>query len=99
MKKAQWIRTLPCAICSAPPPCEASHVRTAANSGTGIKPSDNYIIPACKKCHFLETTRGRSYTLLNVLGIKKDREASKYHYLDIADNYQKKWLDYEIKSQ
>ena len=30
---------------------ECAHVRTAANSGTGIKPSDAFTVSLCRDCH------------------------------------------------
>lgn len=45
----KWIEGLPCAVHG--PSCEgrvlAHHVRTAANSGTGMKPSDAETVPVC----------------------------------------------------
>ncbi len=34
-------------------PVEAAHLRTAANSGTGLKPPDFYAIPLCQLHHAL----------------------------------------------
>lgn len=31
--------------------CVGAHVRYAGSGGTGIKPSDDFTFPACKKCH------------------------------------------------
>jgi hypothetical protein len=32
-------------------PIEAAHYRTAANSGMGRKPDDNWLVPCCRKHH------------------------------------------------
>ncbi len=56
----EWIRTLPC-CCGRCPPGEASdphHVRTAANSGTGMKPSARNLVPLSHDCHTEGHARG-----------------------------------------
>ena len=45
-----YIRRLPCVACLAQP-SEAAHIRTAANSGVGVKPGDNCTISLCNACH------------------------------------------------
>ena len=45
-----WIRKQPCIVCYRTP-CEAHHVRTAANSGMGIKPGDDQAVPLCPLHH------------------------------------------------
>jgi hypothetical protein len=55
MSKARHIaiiRSLPCCI----PGCrhtriELHHIRTAANSGIGMKPSDDWLVPLCFEHH------------------------------------------------
>ena len=51
-KHLAWLRRQPCVVpgCIASP-CEASHLRTAANSGMGIKPADDYAVPMCAYHH------------------------------------------------
>lgn len=49
----KWIRQQPCCV----PGCEwrgiihAHHIRTAANSGTGMKPPDRDTVPMCGPHH------------------------------------------------
>ena len=38
---------------------EAAHYRTAANSGTGIKPDDLWLLPLCRSCHTLQHQIGQ----------------------------------------
>jgi hypothetical protein len=47
-----WVRRQPCCVpeCGRVP-AEAHHVRTAANSGTGMKPSPFYAVPLCRYHH------------------------------------------------
>jgi 5-methylcytosine-specific restriction endonuclease McrA len=33
---------------------EVAHVRSAANSGTGLKPADWWAVPLCQTCHRLQ---------------------------------------------
>jgi hypothetical protein len=56
-----WIRSQPCCVpgCGLQP-VEAHHVRTAANSGTGLKPSDWDTVPLCHIHHFALHARGRA---------------------------------------
>jgi len=48
-----FIRSLPCAArnehCGGP--IEAAHVRMGSDGGTGLKPSDSYVVPLCNKHH------------------------------------------------
>src|SRR3990167_10613794 len=49
----QWVRRMKCALdttlCS--DKIEACHVRTGTDGGTGIKPSDSWVIPMCSTHH------------------------------------------------
>lgn len=50
----KWVRTLSCVACGKSGPSDAHHIRTAKNSGTGIKPSDEFVVPLCRGpsgCH------------------------------------------------
>lgn len=60
----KWVRGHECATCPSPivsrygsashPPgyrCEAAHVRTGTDGGTGMKPGDNWAIPLCHDHH------------------------------------------------
>lgn len=89
MNKQQWIRGQACAICGAPPRSECSHVTTAANHGIGIKPSDEFVIPCCNRCHRLEHTHGRAEVLKRILGLLFDRYAAKDWYLEKAAYYER----------
>lgn len=77
-KHLAFIRTLPCVLCGKSP-SEAAHIRTATNSGTGIKPNDSQVISACQQCHALAHLKGHKtvfgdteklLNLANVLWIK-----------------------------
>jgi len=47
-----WLRTLPCVVPDCPNPrIEAHHIRTAANSGIGLKPKDEFAVPCCVEHH------------------------------------------------
>lgn len=46
-----FIRSLPCLICGAPPRSECAHVRSSMDGGTGLKPSDKYTVPLCSRHH------------------------------------------------
>jgi hypothetical protein len=98
MNKQQWIRTQPCAICCLkPPPSECSHVRTAKNSGTGIKPPDEYTIPACHNCHHVETVKGRSAALREIKGIILDKDDARDWYLAKAAFYEAEYKKTPLK--
>lgn len=47
------VRALPCSVpdCRTTEPVHAHHVRTAANSGTGLKPPDDQTVPLCQFHH------------------------------------------------
>ena len=55
----EFIRKLPCIRCFSQP-SEACHIRTAANSGVGLKPGDNEVISGCNSCHRLAHQKGHS---------------------------------------
>lgn len=60
MNHLAWIRRQPCCVPEcARLPAEAHHVRTAANSGTGMKPSDYDTVPLCHYHHLIYHHRGR----------------------------------------
>lgn len=46
-----WVRGFACAACGATDGIECAHVRRAANSGMGIKPSDAFTVSLCRDCH------------------------------------------------
>lgn len=52
-----WVRGHACSACGSTTAIECAHVRNAANSGTGIKPSDAYTVSLCRDCH-AESHRG-----------------------------------------
>lgn len=55
-----WLRTLPCVVPDCPNPrIEAHHIRTAANSGVGLKPDDRYAVPCCIEHHREYHNRGK----------------------------------------
>jgi hypothetical protein len=49
-KYLQFVRTLPCCVCGAEPPSQASHVGTT-RKGMGIKCVDVEAVPHCDTCH------------------------------------------------
>ena len=57
-KRLAYIRTLPCIVCGAPPPSEATHLRIGHVAGFGQKPPDQLTVPQCRKCHDEEGRRG-----------------------------------------
>lgn len=64
-----WIKTLRCCI----PDCynrniDPAHLRTAANSGTGLKPPDWYLTPLCHS-HHIEAHQYGHDTLAETHGI------------------------------
>lgn len=56
-----WVRLQPCCAGRCQGRGEAHHVRTAANSGTGIKPPDTDSVPLCRK-HHAELHKGGAWT-------------------------------------
>lgn len=52
-------------------PIEVAHVRRAANSGTGTKPSDAYTVSLCRE-HHAESHRGeRTFEKRHSLNLEK----------------------------
>ena len=52
-------------------PIECAHIRTAANSGTGFKPSDAFTVSLCRE-HHAESHRGeRTFERLHGLDLSK----------------------------
>jgi hypothetical protein len=45
-----WLKTLPCDCCGAPPPSDPSHIDNH-NKGMGTKTPDLWAIPECRRCH------------------------------------------------
>ena len=48
---ADFIRSLPCCACGAPPRSEQAHIRAGTDGGMGLRPSDRYSLPLCAGCH------------------------------------------------
>jgi hypothetical protein len=44
-----WLKTLPCHNCGAPPPSDPSHLNSL--KGMGTKSADLLSLPQCRKCH------------------------------------------------
>ena len=55
----KFIRTLCCMSCGGTDTIQAAHIRTAANSGVGMKPADRHVIPLCFRCHKLQHDIGQ----------------------------------------
>jgi hypothetical protein len=47
----KWVRGHACSACGSETAIEAAHVRNGTDGGTGIKPSDRWVISLCKLCH------------------------------------------------
>lgn len=92
--KQQWIRQQPCCIpnCVTGLPIEAAHIRTAANSGTGKKPSDDYLVPMCRLHHKMQHQTGHQHTLEHATGRKWERFEAKDWFLDQCSYYNRKYL-------
>lgn len=56
----QWIRGCVCVMfsseCSGP--IEAAHIRNGTDGGTGLKPSDRYVVPLCRHHHAMQHAVG-----------------------------------------
>lgn len=47
-----YVKTFPCAVRGCPNrPSDFAHLRSAANSGMGLKPADYYGVPLCRRHH------------------------------------------------
>ena len=53
-----FIRLLPCVKCGRNRTTQAAHIRKFTDGGTGLKPSDNYTVPLCSKCHAEQHQKG-----------------------------------------
>lgn len=53
----KWVREHACCACGRVMGIECAHVRRAANSGKGMKPSDAYCVSLCRE-HHSESHRG-----------------------------------------
>jgi len=53
LERVEWIASLPCALCGAPPPSVNMHVRSRGAGGKA-----RHIIPACSVCHGLAHSAG-----------------------------------------
>ena len=50
-KYLAWVKTLPCCLCGCPSD-DPHHVKGIGNlSGAGLKASDIYTMPLCRRCH------------------------------------------------
>jgi hypothetical protein len=68
----QWVREHACCSCGSIVAIECAHVRTAANSGMGIKPSDAFTISLCKECHHMAHTMGDDALCLDMMGLARE---------------------------
>lgn len=66
-KHKAWIKTLPCVVCGNQP-CDPAHVRTGADGGMGLTPSDRFLLPLCRT-HHDEQHRVGETTFWSSLGI------------------------------
>ena len=51
-----WLKTLPCDTCGAPPPSDPSHINSF--KGQGTKSPDPFAIPECRRCHEIYERNG-----------------------------------------
>ena len=71
----QWVRGHDCAVkdASCEGRVEACHVRTGTDGGTGVKPSDRYVIPLCAYHHSRQHNIGEAaferHYLISMLSI------------------------------
>jgi hypothetical protein len=56
-----WLKTLPCDSCNAPPPSDPSHLNNH-NKGVGTKTPDLWAIPECRRCHDLYESKSTGPT-------------------------------------
>jgi hypothetical protein len=52
----KWVRGFACSSCGKKPgdefnPIEAAHVRLGTGGGTGLLPSDRWLVSLCRDCH------------------------------------------------
>lgn len=72
-----FVARLPC-LCRGRPglPCSgsvvAAHIRTAANSGTGLKPSDRETVPMCSAHHMLQHKGEKTFELQYGIDLKAE---------------------------
>lgn len=52
-----FVKSLPCLKCGGAP-CDPAHVRNGTDGGTGLTPSDRYIVPLCRSHHDEQHRRG-----------------------------------------
>lgn len=50
-KHLDFVRQLPCVICGTKQNIQACHIRSQTGGGTGMKPSDEWTVPMCHRCH------------------------------------------------
>jgi len=92
MNKRQWIKTLPCYVSNcANRDIDPAHIRTAQNSGMGMKPSDEWLIPLCRH-HHRDVQHQHGYTdLVKLCGLNLNRFDAKQHLLMACEVYDKRF--------
>jgi len=60
-KHRRFVRTFPCQVAGCPHPAECCHLRTAANSGMGLKPADYFTVPLCRAHHIEQEGRTETF--------------------------------------
>ena len=67
-----WVRTLPCAACGQSwRDSDPAHVRIGTDGGTGLKPSDRWVVPLCHPHHAEQHRIGeRSFAARHGLDLK-----------------------------
>ena len=75
-KHLEWIKKQPCLVRGCFYKADPHHVRTAANSGTGMKPTAYDTVPLCR-IHHVESHRG-ARTFQRRYGLDLSAEAAFY---------------------
>lgn len=57
----RFVRSRACAVPGCPNKAVCAHLRTAANSGKGLKPADWYTVPLCNAHHAEQEGRTESF--------------------------------------
>lgn len=60
-KHRSYVSSFPCQVTRCPNKAECCHLRTAANSGTGLKPHDWFTVPLCREHHLEQEGRTESF--------------------------------------
>lgn len=73
----EFIRDLPCCKCLKCP-SDPAHIRIGTDGGTGLKPSDCWVVPLCRECHSKQHMNGERTFWGPYLDRAKDLAADLY---------------------